>query len=123
MQGSAGSFGADRLGVISTCRSGSLLLLRLLNNLGARHGRMFPFILVDLLVGAGALTSGLFWWMASRHRLRRLSRLEDLDAGDINRIVTVLNRTQILNARAALTASVTAALAGVNVILQTLLSG
>lgn len=46
-----------------------------------------------------------------------LSKCADLllefDAGDINRIVAALNRTQILNARAALLAPATAALAAV----------
>jgi hypothetical protein len=68
---------------------------------------------LDIAIGLGALVSSWLWWLASRQRLRRVSRLEELDAGDINRIVIALNRTQILNARAALVASATAALAAV----------
>lgn len=75
---------------------------------------------LDLAIGLGALASAFFWWLASRQRLRRVSRLEELDAADINRIVTALNRTQILNARAALIASLAAALAGLRMALQAL---
>ena len=69
---------------------------------------------VDGLIGFGALASSWLWWLASCQRLRRISRLEERDAGDVNRIVTALNRTQILNARAALVASATAALAALS---------
>jgi hypothetical protein len=50
-----------------------------------------------------------------------MSRLEELDAGDVNRIVIALNRTQILNARAAWLASATAALAAARMAIQTML--
>lgn len=73
---------------------------------------------LDIAIGLGALASSYLWWLASRQRLRRISRLEELDAGDMNRIVTALNRTQILNARAALLASATAALATVRMGVQ-----
>jgi hypothetical protein len=73
---------------------------------------------VDILIGAGALASSWLWWLASRQRLRRISRLEELDSGDVNRIVTALNRTQILNSRAAVFASATAALAALRMALQ-----
>ncbi|MGY6251388.1 hypothetical protein ACXIUS_28280 [Bosea thiooxidans] len=76
---------------------------------------MMPTImpLLDIAIGVGALASSWLWWLASRQRLRRVSRLEELDAADINRIVIALNRTQILNAWAALVASAAAALAAV----------
>lgn len=73
---------------------------------------------LDITIGLGALISSCLWWLASRQRLRRISRLEELDAGDMNRIVTALNRTQILNARAALLASATAAVAAVRMGVQ-----
>jgi hypothetical protein len=57
-------------------------------------------VVLDLLIVAAALASAWLWFIASRHRVRRVSRHEVLDAADINRIVTALNRTQILNARA-----------------------
>lgn len=76
---------------------------------------------LDSLIGLGALASSFMWWLASRQRLRRISRLDELEAGDMNRIVTALNRTQILNARAALLASATALLAAVRMGFQTVL--
>jgi hypothetical protein len=57
---------------------------------------------LDLLIVGAALASAWLWYMASRHRVRRISRHEALDAADINRLVTALNRTQILNSHAAL---------------------
>lgn len=50
-------------------------------------------IILDLAVAGAALASAWFWWIASRHRVRRISRHEILDAADMNRIVTALNRT------------------------------
>ena len=75
-------------------------------------------VVLDGVIGLCALASSYVWWLASHQRLRRISRLEELDAADMNRLVTVLNRTQILNARAALLASATAALAALRIGLQ-----
>lgn len=68
---------------------------------------------IDILIMATALLASWLWLQSSRQRLRRLSRHEVLDAADMNRIVVAINRTQILNARAALASAVAAALAGV----------
>lgn len=74
-------------------------------------------IALDVLTVGAALASGVLWWQASRQRLRRVSRFEALDAADINRIVVALNRTQTLNARAALATAVAAGFAGLRVTL------
>lgn len=74
--------------------------------------------LLDLTIGLGALVSAIFWWLASRQRLRRISRHEELNAADLNRIITVLNRAQILNARASIAASFAAALAALRMAVQ-----
>ena len=79
--------------------------------------KQFIFITIDLCIVAAALGSALLWWKASNQRIRRISRNEELDAADINRIVTALNRTQILNARAALATAVAAFLAGLRIAL------
>lgn len=76
-----------------------------------RSGMIFGLV----TIGLGALASSYRWWLASWQRLRRISLLEELDVGDMNRVVTALNRTQIQNARAALLASTTAALAAVRI--------
>jgi hypothetical protein len=68
---------------------------------------------LDTLIVAAALTSSWLWWSASRNRVRRISRHEVLDAADINRLVIALNRTQILNARAALATAVAAVLTAI----------
>lgn len=78
--------------------------------------------LLDFSVVATALLSGLFWWQASRKRLRRVSRFEEMNHADLNRIIVALNRAQILNARAAKTTSVAALLAGVSMALHTVLA-
>lgn len=69
------------------------------------------FLILDLSVAAGAFLSGLFWWQASRGRMRRICREEMLDHADFNRMVVAYNRTQILNARAAIATAITAVLA------------
>lgn len=66
---------------------------------------------LDLMILGGACISAWLWFKARRHRVRRISRREMLDAADINRIVVALNRTQILNARAAMTTALTAGFA------------
>ena len=72
--------------------------------------------LLDFLTIGFALASGWLWLAASRRRLRRVSRHETLDAADYNRIITALNRTQILNSRAALATAVAAFLAALRII-------
>jgi len=68
---------------------------------------------VDLLAAALAVLAAWFWYLASRRKIRRVSRFEQLDAADINRIVVNINRNQILNSRAALAAALAALLAAV----------
>jgi len=69
---------------------------------------MSLIVLLDLFAMAAALLAAAFWFMASRHRVRRVSRFEVLDAADLNRLVVAINRNQILNSRAALAAGVSA---------------
>ena len=77
-------------------------------------------VLLDLSIVAAALVSTALWMMASRRRVRRVSRHEELDAADMNRLITAMNRTQILNARAALATAVATLLAGARVFLDVL---
>lgn len=72
-----------------------------------------PFLLLDLSIVAAASLSGMFWWQASRKRLRRICRHEMLDHADFNRMVVAYNRTQILNARAAIATAVAGILAAI----------
>ncbi len=57
---------------------------------------------LDIIIGLLAVMAGWLWLKASRKRLRRIGKHEELDAADLNRIIANINRTQILNARAAL---------------------
>lgn len=86
----------------------------------SRKAPMFTSILLafDLAIAISALASGWLWWLASRQRIRRISRHEELDAADLNRIVTALNRTQILNSRAALTTAAAAVFAVIRLLLN-----
>lgn len=73
------------------------------------------FLLLDFFIVAAACLSGVFWWQASRKRLRRICRDEMLDHADFNRMVVSYNRTQILNARAAIATAIAGILAAVRV--------
>ncbi len=75
-------------------------------------------LVLDLMIALAACLSAWFWWVASRQRVRRISRTEELDAGDMNRIVTALNRTQILNSRAALFTALAAGAAAARILLS-----
>lgn len=78
---------------------------------------------LDLSIVGAALASAWLWWAASRHRVRRISRNEVLDAADINRLVIALNRTQILSSRAALATALAAVLAALRLVLNALALG
>lgn len=67
---------------------------------------------LDVIAIGSALLAAFLWYTAGSRPVRRISRFEELDAADINRIVVAMNRSAILNRRAALaTAASTACLA------------
>lgn len=68
---------------------------------------------IDILILISAAASAWFWWKASGRKLRRIAHNEVLDSHDINRIITNINRGQILNARAALATAISAGLVAV----------
>lgn len=63
---------------------------------------------LDLVGLVTAVVAAWFWYLSGRRRLRRISRFEELDAADLNRIVTAFNRSATLNKRAALAAAASA---------------
>ncbi len=71
------------------------------------------FLLFDLSIVAAAFLSGMFWWLASWKRLRRICRDEMLDHADFSRLVVAHNRTQISNARAAIATAIAGILAAI----------
>jgi hypothetical protein len=68
----------------------------------------YPALILDALAIATALLAAWWWYLAGARPLRRVSRFEALDAADLNRIVTAINRAAILNRRAALAAALSA---------------
>jgi hypothetical protein len=81
------------------------------------------FLALDLSIVFATLASAWLWWRASQRQVRRVTRDEVLDAADINRLVIALNRTQILNSRAALATAGAAVLAAIRVALTALVAG
>jgi hypothetical protein len=65
-------------------------------------------LVLDLLAIVSALVAAWLWFRASGRLIRRVSKHEVIDSTDLNRIVTAINRTQILNAQAALATAVSA---------------
>lgn len=80
-------------------------------------GNALTLVLDSLAAGLAALAAWL-WYLASRRKIRRISRSEELDAADINRIVVSINRAQILNLRASLAASLAALSAAVRFVID-----
>ena len=66
------------------------------------------FYVLDVLAVLAALAASWLWYSAGRRAVRRVSRFEKLDAADINRIVIAMNRSAILNRKAALASAVSA---------------
>ncbi len=64
--------------------------------------------ILDLVGLVSAAVAAFLWFRASQRRLRRLTREEELDAADINRIVVAFNRSSVLNGRAALATAISA---------------
>ena len=64
--------------------------------------------LLDLAALISALVAAYLWWKASCNHVRRISLTEELNAQDFNRIITAMNRSQLLNRRAAIATAVSA---------------
>jgi hypothetical protein len=64
--------------------------------------------LLDTLALVSALAAAYLWWKASDNQVRRISLTEELDARDFNRMVIAINRSQLLNRRAAIATAVSA---------------
>jgi hypothetical protein len=65
---------------------------------------------LDVATIAATVLASWLWFVASGRRIRRVSRFEELDAADLNRIVIAINRSNLLNRRAALASGVAALL-------------
>lgn len=78
----------------------------------------YPLMALDALIVLTAMLASYLWLQSSRKRLRRVSRFEEFDHHDFNRIVISLNRMQILSARAALATGATTLLACIRLALD-----
>lgn len=74
--------------------------------------------LLDLIIVLFALAASVLWFRASRRRVRRVGKHEVFDRADYNRLVTALNRTQPLNAQAALATGIATGLAAIRLVLM-----
>ncbi len=70
---------------------------------------------LDLAIILAAIISAWFWLQASGRPIRRVTKFEEFDHADLNRVVTALNRARILNARAAIATALAALLGGLRV--------
>lgn len=57
---------------------------------------------LDVTIVVAAVMSAWFWLQAAGKPQRRVSKFEDFNHADLNRLATALNRARVLNARAAL---------------------
>jgi hypothetical protein len=78
-------------------------------------------IFFDVLTIALALLAAYLWFASSRTRYRRISRHEAIDAGDLNRMIVALNRSQIANQRAALATAASALMLALRLFVDLLL--
>lgn len=80
-------------------------------------------LFLDSVAIVAALLASWLWFKSSQNRVRRVSKGEELNATDINRIVVSINRSQILNAQAALVTAVSAIAVALRMIIALLVSG
>jgi hypothetical protein len=66
------------------------------------------FIILDLAAIVSSLLAAGLWYQAGARTVRRISRFEDLDHADLNRMVVAMNRSALLNRRAALASAAAA---------------
>jgi hypothetical protein len=69
-----------------------------------------PYLLLtlDILAIGITLLAAYLWWRASGRKLRRIAKREDFDHQDLNRIIVAVNRSQVLNAKAAIASALSA---------------
>lgn len=64
--------------------------------------------ILDLFALVSALAAAFLWFKASSVFVRRVQKNEAINSLDLNRVVTSINRTQMLNRRAALATALSA---------------
>ncbi|WP_404381726.1 hypothetical protein [Caenispirillum salinarum] len=74
--------------------------------------------ILDIIAALAALTAAWLWYVAGQRPQRRVSKDEDLDHHDFNRLVTGINRSNLLNRRAALATAVSSALVALRLLVD-----
>jgi hypothetical protein len=64
--------------------------------------------LLDFVALSSALAAAWLWFKASGNTVRRVDKCEELNHLDLNRIVVAINRSQVLNRRAAMATAISA---------------
>ena len=75
---------------------------------------------LDVTIVVAAVMSAWFWLQAAGKPQRRVSKFEDFNHADLNRLVTALNRARSLNAGAAVATAIAALLGGLRIALDLL---
>lgn len=75
---------------------------------------------LDVAIVVAAVLSAWFWLQAAGKPQRRVSKFEEFNHADLNRLVTALNRARILNARAAVATAAAALLGGLHIAMDLL---
>jgi hypothetical protein len=65
-------------------------------------------VILDTAALLSALAAAWLWFKASSNTVRRIALDEELNAQDFNRIVVSINRSQLLNRRAAMATAISA---------------
>ena len=66
------------------------------------------FITLDIAAILSSLVAAALWYRAGARTMRRVSKFETLDHADLNRMVVAMNRSALLNRRAALASAAAA---------------
>lgn len=73
---------------------------------------------LDIIAAAAALFAAWLWYAAGQRPQRRVTKDEELDNHDFNRLVTGINRSNLLNRRAALATAVSSALVALRLLVD-----
>lgn len=74
--------------------------------------------ILDIIAALAALVAAWLWYVAGQRPQRRVSKDEDLDHHDFNRLVTGINRSNLLNRRAAQATAVSSALVALRLLVD-----
>ncbi|EKV30490.1 hypothetical protein C882_4449 [Caenispirillum salinarum AK4] len=74
--------------------------------------------ILDICAALAALAAAWLWYAAGQRPQRRVSKEEDLDYQDFNRLATGINRSNLLNRRAALATAASSSLVALRLLVD-----